>query len=86
MTHSSDYRIISWTSAVFSSGILLIFTLFFVDFKCEITEEGLNWTKKVENGWKKVVRPAFGCDPKANQNTQQTMNDSLNILKLNFKS
>ena len=24
-------------------------------------EKGLKWTKKVENSWKKVVQPAFGC-------------------------
>ena len=43
------------------------------DFRCEITERGLNWTKKVENGWKKIVQPAFGCaqHPKAGRNTQQ---------------
>ena len=35
------------------------FQMFFVDFRREITEKGLKLTKKVENGWKKVVRPAF---------------------------
>ena len=47
------------------------------DFRCEITERGLNWTKKVENGWKKIVQPAFGCaqHPKAGRNTQQTSYD-----------
>ena len=35
--------------------------------------EKKNITKKVENGWKKVARSAFGCPqhPKAGWNTQQ---------------
>ena len=50
------------------------FWTFFVDFSHEITEKGLKSTKMLENGWKKVVRPAFGCaqHPKAGQNTQHT--------------
>ena len=41
----------------------------------EITEKGLKSTKKFENGWKKVVRPAFGCGqhPKPGRNTQQVI-------------
>ena len=41
----------------------------------EITEKGLKWIKKVKNGFKKVVQPAFGCTqhPKADRNTQHTV-------------
>ena len=37
------------------------------------SEKGLKWTKKVEKGWKKLVRPAFGFaqHSKAGRNTQQ---------------
>ena len=42
----------------------------------ENIEKGIKLTKKVENGWKKFVLPAFGCaqNPKAGQNTQHTTN------------
>ena len=36
------------------------FQMFFY-FRREITEKGLKWTKKLKNGWKKLLRPAFGC-------------------------
>ena len=51
------------------------FQTFFVDFNCEITEKGMKSTKKFENGWKKVVRPAFMCCKhlKAGWNTQHTL-------------
>ena len=39
--------------------------MFFVYFRREITEKGLERTKKVENGCKKVVQPA-------GRNTQQS--------------
>ena len=50
------------------------FQTLFVDFRREITEKGKKWTKKIENSWKKVVRPAFGCPqhPKAGPNTQNS--------------
>ena len=35
--------------------------MFFVDFRCEITEKGLKWTKKVENGWKKYFDQILGA-------------------------
>ena len=46
---------------------------FFLDFRHEITETGLNGTKKVENSWK-TFWPAFGCaqHPKAGLNTQHS--------------
>ena len=53
------------------------FTLFgfFLDFRREITEKGLKRRQKVENGWKKVLQPVFGCAQhlKAGQNTQHRM-------------
>ena len=49
--------------------------MFFVDFSNAINEKGLKSTKKVENGWKKVNWPAFGCaqHPKAGWNAQPTV-------------
>ena len=49
------------------------FQTFFVDFRREITEKRFKWTKKVENGWKKVVWPTFRCYKhlKASWNAQQ---------------
>ena len=41
-------------------SIIVFFQTFFVDFRHEINEKGLKWTK---TGWKqlkRVVRPAFG--------------------------
>ena len=40
------------------------------------------YKKKVENGWKKVVQPAFGCaqHPKAGRNTQQLVTKKSGIL------
>ena len=48
--------------------------MFFLDSRPESTEKGEKWTKKVENAWKKVVWPAFGCAQhlKAGRNTQHT--------------
>ena len=34
---------------------------FQVDFSCEITENGLKQTKKLEKRLKKMFRPVFGC-------------------------
>ena len=38
-----------------------------------ITWNSIQYTKKLENGWKEVVWPPFGCakHPKAGRNTQQ---------------
>ena len=49
--------------------------MFFSDFSHEITKKGTKRTRKVENGFKKVFGPAFGCaqHAKAGRNTQQTI-------------
>ena len=62
-------------SRLYLEKTLLFFVHFrtvFVDFRREITEKGKNWTKKLENGWKKRFRPAFRCAQhlKAGRNTQ----------------
>ena len=51
------------------------FQTFFVDFRREISEKGKKWTNKLENGWKKVVQPAFRCAQhlKAGWNTQHLL-------------
>ena len=48
---------------------------FFVDFRREITEKGLEWTKKHWKWLKKVFWPAFGCAqyPKTGRNTQHPL-------------
>ena len=43
--------------------------MFFVDFSIEITEKGLKWSKKVEDGWKKVFWPAYSCSKYTTYNT-----------------
>ena len=40
--------------------VLFVFECFFVDFRREITVKGWKSTKKVENGWKQLVRPHTG--------------------------
>ena len=44
------------------------FQMFFLDFRCEITEKGVKWPKKAQ----KLFQPALGCaqHPKAGQHTQ----------------
>ena len=37
------------------------FHTFVVDFRREITEKGLKWSKKVENGWKKEFDQLLGA-------------------------
>ena len=44
-------------------------------------------SKNVENGWKKVVQPAFGCaqHPKAGQSTQHTIIFKIKFLDFLFR-
>ena len=59
------------------------FKTFFLDFRCEITEKGLKWTKKVENGPKKVFWPALGvlAAPESwSKYTTNNFHDLLNFI------
>ena len=61
-----------------STSFFVLFQMFFVDFRHEITEKGLKWAKKGWKRLKRVVRPAFGCaqHPKAGQNLQQSCKEA----------
>ena len=72
---SVDFLHVDQLWGVDKNTFFVHFQTFFVDFSCEIIEKVKNEKrKKVENGSKKVIRPAFVCciHPKAGWNIQQT--------------